>query len=62
MLTTGADGTARIWDVAMVDIGVAAGGLWAASLLAEYVAHLAVHGRGPRGPEAVGALRASAQI
>ena len=47
---------------AMVDVAVAAGGLWAASLLAEYVAHLAVHGRGPRGPEAVGALRASAQI
>jgi hypothetical protein len=54
-----ADTTA--WRV-FVDVAVATGGLWAASLLADYVAHLAAHGSGPRGREAVGTLRASGQI
>jgi hypothetical protein len=47
---------------AVLDVAVATGGLWAASVLAEYVAHLAAHGHGPRGPEAIGVFRASGQI
>ncbi|WP_370949327.1 hypothetical protein AB5J62_17765 [Amycolatopsis sp. cg5] len=48
--------------VAVVDVAVAAGGLWAASLLSEHVAHLAAHGKRLHGLEAVTAARASAQI
>ena len=47
---------------AFVDVAVATGGLWAASLLSDYVAHLAAHGRGPRGQEAAAVFRASGQI
>lgn len=49
------------WSV-FVDVAVATGGLWAASLLADYVAHLAAHGSGPRGREAANTFRASGQI
>jgi hypothetical protein len=48
--------------VAFVDVAVATGGLWAASLLADYVAHLAAHGTGPSRQEAGHAFRASGQI
>ncbi|SDZ26170.1 hypothetical protein SAMN05421504_111154 [Amycolatopsis xylanica] len=48
--------------VAVVDVAVAAGGLWAASLLAEHVAHLAAHGKRLHGMEAITAARASGQI
>ncbi|MBN9756027.1 hypothetical protein Ae406Ps2_0774 [Pseudonocardia sp. Ae406_Ps2] len=47
---------------AIVDVVVAAGALWAASLLSDVVAHLTVHGHGPRGHELVAALRSSGQI
>jgi len=47
---------------AVIDVAVAAGGLWAASLLADYVAHIAAHGDRPRGLEAIVSARASAQI
>lgn len=46
----------------ILDVTVAAGGLWAASLLAEFVARLGVEGRAPRGPAAWGMLRSSGQI
>ena len=49
------------WRV-FVDVAVATGGLWAASLLADFVAHLGAHGSRPRGAEAVDILRASGQI
>lgn len=48
---------ARIFDVA-----VATGGLWAASLLADWVAHLGVYGTAPRGREVWRMLQSSAQI
>ena len=41
---------------------VATGSLWAASLLADVVAHLAAHGTLPRGAEAGRTFRASGQI
>jgi hypothetical protein len=47
---------------AVIDVAVAAGGLWGASLLADYVAHIAAHGDRPRGLEAAISARASAQI
>jgi hypothetical protein len=47
---------------AVVDVAIAAGGLWAASMLADYVGHLAAHGKGMRGADASAAARASAQI
>jgi hypothetical protein len=46
----------------MLDIATTMGGLWAASLLADWVAHLSVHGRAPRGPEWWRMLQASGQI
>ena len=49
--------TARVLDLA-----VATGGLWAASILAEWVAHLAVTGRTPRGRTALRIVRLSGQI
>jgi hypothetical protein len=54
-----ADATA--W-IAVADVAVTAGGLWAASVFADFVAHLAAYGQGPGGPEASRLLRASAQI
>jgi hypothetical protein len=47
---------------AFLDVLIATGGLWAASLLADYVSHLAAHGERPHGQEAVAVLRASNQI
>jgi hypothetical protein len=49
------------WQV-FVDVAIATGGLWAASLLADYVAHLAATGSRPHGREAVDIFRASGQI
>ena len=46
----------------MLDVAVAMGGLWAASLLADWVAHLTVHERAPRGAELWRMLQASGQI
>ncbi|MFD8500645.1 hypothetical protein [Amycolatopsis sp. NPDC059657] len=61
VLVRPADTDSSPW-VAVVDVAVAAGGLWAASLLAEHVSHLAAHGTRLHGLEAVTAARASAQI
>jgi hypothetical protein len=49
------------WRV-FVDVAVATGGLWAASVLADLVSEIAVRGRGPRGREALDGLRESGQI
>ena len=56
---TGEDTSA--WD-RMIDVAVTMGGLWAASLLADFVAHLSVHERAPRGVELWRMLQASGQI
>jgi hypothetical protein len=48
--------------VRMLDVGVTMGGLWAASLLADWVAHMSVHQRAPRGQELWRMLQASGQI
>jgi hypothetical protein len=55
--TEGTNAWARILDVA-----VATGGLWAASLLADWVAHLGVYGATPRGRDALRILQSSGQI
>ncbi|RZT84228.1 hypothetical protein EV383_1066 [Pseudonocardia sediminis] len=47
---------------AVADVLIATGGLWAASLFADYLAHLAAHGTGPEGHERLMALRSSGQI
>jgi hypothetical protein len=44
------------------DVAVATGGLWAASLLADWVAHLGVFRTAPRGRELLQILRSSGQI
>jgi hypothetical protein len=49
------------WPV-VLDVAVATGSLWAASLLADLVSHLAAHGSAPRGAEGRHMLRASGQI
>lgn len=46
----------------ILDVAVATGGLWAASLLADWVAHLGVYRSAPRGREALRMLQSSAQI
>jgi hypothetical protein len=46
----------------VLDVAVAAGGLWAAALLAEFVARLSVEGSAPRGRAAFGMLVSSGQI
>ena len=46
----------------MLDVAVTMGGLWAASLLADWVAHLSVHGQSPRGIERLRVLQSSGQI
>jgi len=46
----------------VVDVAFATGGLWAASLLADWVAHLGVHRRAPIGQTALRILRSSGQI
>ena len=61
VLTRYTDDDTAAWT-RVLDVTVAAGGLWAASLLAHWVAHLAVYGRGPRGKEALTIVRSSAQI
>lgn len=45
-----------------LDVAVTMGGLWAASLLADWVAHLSVQQQAPRGAEAWRMLQASGQI
>ncbi len=47
---------------AVVDVAIATGGLWAASLFADYVAHLVATGHGPSASSAAGVARASSQI
>jgi len=52
------------WPV-VLDVVVATGSLWAASLLADLVAHLAAHGVAPRGAHVLrleGALRAGVWV
>lgn len=46
----------------MLDVAVATGGLWAASLLADWVAHLGVYGGSPRGRALRRILQSSGQI
>src|SRR4029079_14706700 len=46
----------------ILDVAVATGGLWAASLLSHYVAQMAVFGRPPRGRHWIQLVRASVQI
>lgn len=46
----------------VLDVAVTMGGLWAASLLSDWVAHLSVHERTPRGLEAWRMVQASGQI
>ena len=46
----------------VLDVAVATGGLWAASLLADWVAHLGVHRDAPRGRAALRMLQTSGQI
>lgn len=46
----------------MLDVAVTMGGLWVASLLADWVAHLSVHERAPHGVAAWRMLQASGQI
>lgn len=48
---------ARVFDVA-----IATGGLWAAGLLADWLAHLAVHSVAPHGREMLRILQSSGQI
>jgi hypothetical protein len=46
----------------ILDVAVATGGLWAASLLADWVAQLGVYGAAPRGRDALRILQSSGQI
>jgi hypothetical protein len=46
----------------MLDVAVATGGLWAASLLADWVAHLGVYRTSPRGRDLRRMLQSSGQI
>ena len=46
----------------VLDVAGATGGLWAASLLADWIAHLGVHRSAPRGRAALRMLQASGQI
>jgi hypothetical protein len=46
----------------VLDVAVATGGLWAASLLADWLAHLGVHRRAPLGRTTLRMLRSSGQI
>jgi hypothetical protein len=46
----------------MLDVAVATGGLWAASLLADWVAHLGVYRTAPRGSAFLRMLQSSGQI
>jgi hypothetical protein len=55
------DGDTSAWT-RILDVVVATGGLWAASLLADWLAHLGVFGRAPRGVQALRILQSSGQI
>ena len=55
------DAETSAWS-AVVDVAVANGSLWAASVFADVVAHITAHGRTPRAREALRTLRASGQI
>lgn len=46
----------------ILDVAVATGGLWAASLLSHFVAQMAVFGKAPRGRHWIQLLQASGQI
>jgi len=46
----------------ILDVAVATGALWAASLFADFVAHLGVYGQAPDRRSALGMLQASGQI
>jgi hypothetical protein len=46
----------------ILDVAVATGGLWAASLLADWVAHLGVYSAAPRGRVALRMVQSSGQI
>ena len=46
----------------VLDVAVATGGLWAASLLADWVAHPGVYRRAPRGRAALRMFQSSGQI
>jgi hypothetical protein len=46
----------------ILDVAVATGGLWAASLLADWVAHLGVYSAAPRGRVALRIVQSSGQI
>lgn len=46
----------------LLDVAVATGGLWAASLFADFVAHLGVYGSRPHRREVAAMLQASGQI
>ncbi|HET6736966.1 hypothetical protein [Mycobacterium sp.] len=46
----------------ILDVAVATGGLWAASLLADWVAHVGVYRAAPRGRAALRMLQSSGQI
>lgn len=48
--------------VRVVDVLVATGGLWAASIFADWVAHLGVHRSAPRGRGALRMLQSSGQM
>ncbi|CAN5706623.1 hypothetical protein BH11ACT6_BH11ACT6_17560 [soil metagenome] len=61
VLSRDTHGETNAW-ARVVDVVVSAGGLWAASLLAAWVAYLAVHGQGPRGMAALAMLKTSRQI
>lgn len=61
VLSRHVDEVPSAWSAA-ADVAIAAGALWAASLFADYVAHVAAHGHGPRGAEAGLVLRSSGQI
>lgn len=61
ILTRYTDEGTSAWS-RMIDLAVAMGGLWAASLLADWVAHLSVHERAPRGLEWWRMAQASGQI
>ncbi|WNG87852.1 hypothetical protein C6A87_000735 [Mycobacterium sp. ITM-2016-00317] len=61
VLTRYTEDDTNAW-IRMLDVGLTMGGLWAASLLADWVAHLSVHQRAPRGDELWRMLQASGQI
>jgi hypothetical protein len=55
------DGDTSAW-ARILDVAVATGGLWAASLLSHFVAQTAVFGKAPRGRHWIKLLQASGQI